>query len=157
MRQPGRHYFCLRCQDSPSHYCLHHYCLQTVYHGMENEERPRSLITESRRTRQRWEESLRQRRERERGNSGKRAYAKRESVKDSSERLKPPKRGRCAAADAEKGIENVKDSSERLKPPKRGSYAATDVDEGIQRDAKRCLHWSERSVYSSSLITSSAG
>ena len=53
-------------------------------------------------------------------------------MKDSSERLKPPKRGRCAAADAEKGIENVKDSSERLKPPKRGSYAATDVDEGIQ-------------------------
>ena len=127
----------------------------------------------------------------ERGNGRKIGYAKGESVKESSERLKPPKRGKCAAADAEKGIENVEgsgellkqqESSERLKPPKRGkcadaekgienvegsgellkqpkggSYAAADVDEGIQRDKKHCLHWREKSVYSSSLITSSAG
>ena len=93
----------------------------------------------------------------ERGNGRKIGYAKGEGVKESSERLKPPKRGKCAAADAEKGIENVEGSGELLKQPKGGSYAAADVDEGIQRDKKHCLHWREKSVYSSSLITSSAG
>ena len=93
----------------------------------------------------------------ERGNGRKIGYAKGESVKESSERLIPPKRGKCAAADAEKGIENVEGSGELLKQPKGGSYAAADVDEGIQRDKKHCLHWREKSVYSSSLITSSAG
>ena len=98
---------------------------------------------------------------RESGKGRKIGYAKGESVKESSERLKPPKRGKCAAADAEKGIENVEGnvegSGELLKQPKGGSYAAADVDEGIQRDKKHCLHWREKSVYSSSLITSSAG
>ena len=93
----------------------------------------------------------------ERGNGRKIGYAKGESVKESSERLKPPKRGKCAAADAEKGIENVEGSGELLKQPKGGSYAAAEVEEGIQGDAKHCLHWREKSVYSSSLITSSAG
>ena len=102
---------------------------------MENEERPRSPITMQRR-----EESLRQRRERERQHRA----------------SEPPKREiRCNRR--KKGTMNVEDSSELLKPPKRERYVATDVDKAIQRDAKRCLHRSERSVYSRSLITSSAG
>ena len=68
---------CLHCQDSPTHYCLH-----GLPWKMRSDHAPQS-----------------------RCNSGKRAYAEGESVKDSTERLKPPKRERYAATDAKRDNE----------------------------------------------------
>ena len=79
------------------------------------------------------------------GNRRKTAYAGGEHVKDSSERLKWPKRGRYAAAGADKGIGT--DTRRCLKWPKRGRYSAADADKGIGTDVRRCLKWQKREWY----------